>query len=45
MMDMETVIPKTCQLCHGTGVTYYGNDSEYDVEPCECKVEKRKNNA
>jgi hypothetical protein len=44
-MDMETVLPKTCQICHGTGVLYYGDDQEYDVEPCECKVEKRENNA
>jgi cytochrome c5 len=44
-MDMETVIPKTCQLCHGTGVTYYGDSDEYDVGPCECKLDKGIKNA
>lgn len=39
-MDMETVTPKTCQICHGTKVLYYGNSEEYDVEPCECIAEE-----
>jgi hypothetical protein len=37
-MDMETVLPRTCQICNGTGVLYYGNTEEYDIEPCECKA-------
>ena len=44
MMDMETVIPKTCQVCHGTGVLYYGDDNEYDVEPCQCIAERETTN-
>jgi hypothetical protein len=43
-MDMETVLPKTCQICHGTGVTYHGDDNEYDVEPCECIADKESTN-
>ena len=32
---METVEPKTCQQCHGTGAIYYGDKEEYDVQPCD----------
>lgn len=38
-MDFETVRPKTCQSCKGTGVVYYGDSEEYDIEPCECQEE------
>jgi hypothetical protein len=41
-MDMETVVPKTCQICHGTKTLYYGDNNEYDVEPCECTLETEK---
>ena len=34
-MDMETVEPRTCQSCHGTGYHYYGDTEEYDVAPCD----------
>jgi hypothetical protein len=38
-MDMETVNPRTCQLCGGKGYLYYGDNEEYDIEPCDCKKE------
>lgn len=25
-----------CDECHGHGVIFWGNDEDYDVEPCEC---------
>jgi DnaJ-class molecular chaperone len=33
-MDMEEILPKTCQTCHGTGYIYWGDSEEYDVSPC-----------
>lgn len=42
-MDMETVIPKTCQTCHGVGEVYWGNEEDYEVRPCECQVEEETN--
>lgn len=36
MPDMETLKPRTCQICYGAKVLYYGDKEEYDVEPCEC---------
>ena len=43
-MDMETVLPRTCQLCNGVGYIYHGDSEEYDIEPCDCIVEKGKPN-
>lgn len=40
MPDMETLQPRTCKICHGTGYIYYGDSEEFDVEPCECKEQK-----
>jgi len=25
-----------CDECYGHGVIFYGDDDNYDVEPCEC---------
>jgi len=36
-MDMETVLPRTCNICNGAGVIYYGNEEDFDIEPCECQ--------
>jgi hypothetical protein len=38
-MDMETVLPRTCQLCGGAGILYYGTEEDYEIEPCDCKKE------
>lgn len=38
-MDMETVEPRTCKQCKGTGHMYFGDTEEYDVQPCDaCDV-------
>jgi len=39
MADMETLLPRTCKLCHGVGFIYYGNSEDFDSEVCECKEE------
>ena len=25
-----------CEECHGTGLIFFGNDKEYNIETCEC---------
>jgi hypothetical protein len=25
-----------CDECNGEGLIFWGNDTDYDVEPCEC---------
>lgn len=42
-MDFETVLPKTCQLCYGTGTLYQGDEEHYDVITCECQYKEESN--
>ena len=43
-MDMETVLPRTCQGCHGRGYIYFGNEDDWDIQPCdECDDESGAN--
>ena len=45
MMDMETVLPRTCVKCHGRGYLFFGDSDEWDVQPCEeCNDEAGNNN-
>jgi hypothetical protein len=38
-MDMETVIPRTCEICHGTGVAYWYKDEDtFESDMCECQI-------
>lgn len=32
---METV----CKQCNGKGAVYFGDDEEYDVQPCDCQAD------
>jgi hypothetical protein len=43
MMDMETVSPRTCTTCKGSGVMYLGYGGEYDTQPCECQYQENTN--
>ena len=29
-----------CSQCQGEGYLYWGNNEDYDVEPCECVSEE-----
>lgn len=41
-MDMETVKPRTCSTCHGTGFLYFGNEEDYEVMTCdECEGKRQ----
>jgi hypothetical protein len=35
MMDMETVVPRTCSMCKGTGYMYWGDEENFEVRPCD----------
>jgi hypothetical protein len=38
MMDMETVNPRTCTMCHGTGIaSWYIDDETFESQECECQ--------
>jgi len=43
MMDMETVLPRTCNMCHGTGVVYWESNDDFDVKECECQYKEETN--
>jgi len=42
-MDMETVEPRTCQLCYGAGYLYWGNEDIFDAELCDCQTKEISN--
>jgi len=43
-MDMETLLPRTCQMCMGTGVAImYIDEDTYEARPCECQYEEESN--
>ena len=44
MMDMETVLPRTCTMCYGTGVvSWLASDGSFDREECECQYKGENN--
>jgi hypothetical protein len=38
-MDMETIKPRTCTMCYGTGLVSWLSDEEgtFETEECECQ--------
>lgn len=40
---METVLPRTCTDCKGSGIVYLGYGGEYDTQACECQIRKDNN--
>ena len=34
MINSVMTIP--CEECHSTGLIFFGNDNDFDVETCEC---------
>jgi hypothetical protein len=33
------VVSAPCDECGGAGFVFFGNEYDYDVEPCDCVVE------
>jgi len=32
---METILPRTCVVCHGRGYIFQGNSEDWDVTACD----------
>jgi len=44
MMDMETVIPRTCSMCYGSGIAmWYLDDDTFETRECECQYKEENN--
>lgn len=37
---METVNPRTCTTCHGSGEIHIGDEFDYHIDPCECQLKE-----
>lgn len=33
---INSVLQVECSECHGHGIVFFGNDYDYDCEPCDC---------
>lgn len=33
---MKEIIAVACEDCGGAGFIFYGNENDFDVEPCDC---------
>ena len=40
---INSVMKIDCIDCHGYGVIFFGNDNDYDCEPCDCVKEMENN--
>lgn len=37
-MDMETLKPRTCQMCYGTGKATWAIDNDtFEIKECDCQ--------
>ena len=36
MGNLQEIIAIGCDECNGAGFVFFGNDSDYHVEPCDC---------
>jgi len=36
---INSVMSFKCDECHGYGYIFWGNEKQFDVEPCECQNE------
>ena len=39
MKEYVEIISATCDECGGAGFVFWGDETNYDVEPCDCVVE------
>ena len=36
MKELIEIISASCDECGGAGFLFFGNENNYDVEPCDC---------
>jgi len=39
MKEYVEIVAANCEDCGGAGFIFFGNEYEYDVEPCDCVTE------
>lgn len=35
-MELNEIVAVACDECGGAGFIFFGNENDFDVEPCEC---------
>ena len=35
-MELKEIISVACDDCGGAGFIFFGNENDFDVEPCDC---------
>jgi hypothetical protein len=38
MGNLAEIFAIACDECNGAGFIFFGNDLDYDVEPCDCAL-------
>ena len=36
MNELKEIIAVACDECNGAGFIFWGDDNNFDVEPCDC---------
>ena len=36
MINLKEIIAVACDECNGAGFIFFGDDNNFDVEPCDC---------
>ena len=36
MGNLKEIIAVSCDECNGAGFIFFGDDNNFDVEPCDC---------
>jgi hypothetical protein len=36
MNNLKEIIAVSCDECNGAGFLFWGDDNNFDVEPCDC---------
>lgn len=39
MGTIKEIVSVACDECGGAGFIFFGNECDYDVEPCDCVVD------
>ena len=40
MGNLSEIVAVACDECGGAGFVFWGNETSYDVESCDCATEK-----
>jgi hypothetical protein len=35
-MELKEIVSVACDECGGAGFIFFGNENDFDVEPCDC---------